>query len=324
MPSLREEWVRLRRALRALRRLERSPADETLWALEVRRAKVAIWCMLDRRRLRGSLSVGESLAPQQVMSSDRTLVAALNLQSHLESRGLPARLETGRQSSLRSSALVCPQVFDPKEEYSTAFQLEQLRCSAWLAPFYLRQLARADRVVDFSDENVELLQELGFDEERIERLELKPVRKDLLLGETDLSGGPEAESFLLFYGAMSDRRQAALSELVREVPTLVVNDLSREALWKLVDASRAVVNVHFYPCSSTEAVRITEVLTIGTPVISEDAADLASYSWSHLVDVFPKGDWGSLNIKAQEALRIDRSMARRAEIREWIQGHLGE
>ena len=150
---------------------------------------------------------------------------------------------------------------------SIIFNLEQLTPdSKWCNPNYIAHL-RDYTVWDYSARNIGFLANLGI---QAAHLPLGYVPEMTRLDPT----GASPENGLLFYGLITERRDAMLRRLVAEgLPVLASQDAFGDLRDKLLLASRLVLNLHNYLPARLEVARLGYVWANRKPVLSEIRPD---------------------------------------------------
>lgn len=96
----------------------------------------------------------------------------------------------------------------------------------------------------------------------------------------DVGPLPEKNINYLFYGYINDRRKAKLAQI--NVPSIrIVNDIYREEMLEILKRTKTVINIHAYDNSPIELFRITEALSCGCEVMTEDVTGLVPYQHEH-------------------------------------------
>ncbi len=152
----------------------------------------------------------------------------------------------------------------PIPDDTIIFNLEQ-HGSPWMTAGYLN-LLRTHRVWDYSATNIEQLRALG-----VERIEHVPLGYHQCLTRIE----PAREDVdVLFYGSMNTRRNAVLNQLtergLKAVNVFGWYGRDRDAL---IASSKIVLNMHFYPSSVFESVRVSYLLANKRCVVSERGND---------------------------------------------------
>lgn len=138
--------------------------------------------------------------------------------------------------------------------------------SPWLRQGYIKALATARAVWDFSGENARRWRLVyGLD---VQHVPLGYVKE---LEGIALRPSPELD--VLFYGSPSPRRLKALlaieSKGLKVLSVFGKYGLERD---RLIASAKLVVNIHFHDDSVLETVRLAYLLSNGVPVISEATA----------------------------------------------------
>ena len=185
--------------------------------------------------------------------------------------------------------VLCPQVFAflPPGEKRICYQLEQFHdangASRWFFRQYSEILENSLAVLDYSEKNLSFLSNNGI---AFPKIHFLPV------GNFQRTRNRIKRHDVLFYGDVtgSPRRRELLKEVSNHFSVKIVNGLFEEEMEQLIAESRVVLNLHFYENALLELPRINECLSLGTPVVSEDACDRADYpGLAGAVSFFEKG-----------------------------------
>ncbi|MCP3918029.1 MAG: glycosyltransferase family 4 protein [bacterium] len=180
--------------------------------------------------------------------------------------------------------LLPPTGFDALRSDTILYNFEQLcDTSRIVSPAYLAALARCC-TWDYSKRNLE----------KLERAAPGGNRKHVPLGHVPelerIESAPAQDIDVLFYGSVNERRARVLERLrgegVNVHAVFGVYGPERDAL---IARSKLVLNLHFYPTSIFEIVRVSYLLANARPVVAEcghdtelepslrDAVELSAY-----------------------------------------------
>lgn len=165
--------------------------------------------------------------------------------------------------------VVAPQMFDtmPPPHKLIVVQMEQVRASNWVDQSYITRLENSLAILDYSRDNIDALIQRGIQSKQIYYAPVRPMWR----------GEPQREQRdidVLFYGATSsERRTKYLKALSSRVNIRVESNTFGQDLYDLLARSKVVANIHFYENALLETTRISEALTYGVHVVSEDAMD---------------------------------------------------
>lgn len=182
--------------------------------------------------------------------------------------------------------IVAPQMFKtlPPPEKRILFQMEQVSASSWVDSAYMERMAESLAVFDYSKANIATLVDRNLSYKQLYFVPIRPM---------SLARPPESERDIdvLFYGAIaSPRRGAYLNALAERVNLRVESDTFGPTLHGLLDRTKVVVNIHFYENALLETTRLSEALSHGAHVVSEEATDQADQgAFSHMVEFVPVG-----------------------------------
>lgn len=193
------------------------------------------------------------------------------LRSELKNLGIAASIEydLNKARNYKEIFLFCPNAFSEIPDGCIVFQMEQSVSSRWFTAEYINKLLKARAVIDYSIENIEFLQDLGVPMRNIFYVPV-PARVE---GAVSFSAptGEDSHADLLFYGdPNSARRKQILQFLENRFRLKIVNNIFGPELWAELCGAKAVVNLHYYEDSVLETTRLSECMSFGVPVISED------------------------------------------------------
>ncbi len=195
--------------------------------------------------------------------------------------------------------VVAPQMFDhlPPAERTIMVQMEQVRASRWVDAAYLERLGSSLAVLDYAHDNIAALIEDGLPAEQLYYLPVRPEVRDIAPNNV-------RDIDVLFYGsAASERRMQYIKALSGRVNLRVETDVFGPEMSALLERAKIVVNIHFYENALLETTRISEALSHGAHVISEDAVDQAMRSdFNDLVTFVPRDDVEAFVAQVEAAL----------------------
>jgi hypothetical protein len=243
-------------------------------------------------RIYSRLSLRLHVKEVLILTPSSSLYFATWIKSELAKQGIATRVQQRLKfhHSPRRGVVLAPQAFRRLPEKFIAVQVEQLASSRGFDLQLRSVLESSDEIFDFSTANIGVLKD-HFDANKIHVLQPSPM--DLI--DSRYAEFECRDIEVLFYGwTASKRRREALDTLAREFAVEVVEGTYESELANLISRSRCVINVHFYEDSILETIRLSESMSYGTPVISEDARDRADFPYAHLVEFVPLGDWDRL------------------------------
>ena len=136
--------------------------------------------------------------------------------------------------------------------------------SSWMQPAYLAALQRHS-VWDYGAENVRRLRARGAGQVRHVPLGYVPQ-----LTRIPVLPPEEQDIDVLFYGAINPRRQAVLEGLIaRGLRIEFLSGVYREERDRYVARAKLVLNLHYYPASVFETVRVSYLLANEKAVVAE-------------------------------------------------------
>lgn len=232
------------------------------------------------------------------LAAARTVHVVTTMHTEFIGEGIVAALRNTRLTVTRSTKMprrfvhdlyvvVAPQMFAtmPPPEKLIAVQMEQVRASRWVNDGYMRRLENSLAVLDYSLDNIEALTKRGIPSKQIYFMPVRPLRR---------GGQPRTERDIdvLFYGAIgSTRRGEYINALSSRVNLRVESNTFGPALRDILDRTKIVVNIHFYENALLETTRISEALSHGAHVVSEDAVDQTDHAfYGDLVKFVPRNE----------------------------------
>lgn len=136
--------------------------------------------------------------------------------------------------------------------------------SSWMQPAYLAALQRHS-VWDYGAENVRRLRARGAGQVRHVPLGYVPQ-----LTRIPVLPPEEQDIDVLFYGAINPRRQAVLEGLIaRGLRIEFLSGVYREERDRYVARAKLILNLHYYPASVFETVRVSYLLANEKAVVAE-------------------------------------------------------
>jgi ubiquinone/menaquinone biosynthesis C-methylase UbiE/GR25 family glycosyltransferase involved in LPS biosynthesis len=183
--------------------------------------------------------------------------------------------------------VIAAQMFDhmPPLERCFIFQMEQVRASRWVDAAYLERLRTCLGVIDYAFDNITALIERGLLLKQLFYVPIQPFAKHKALP-------PKRDIDVLFYGAQgSPRRDRYLAALSKRVNVRVETNLFGDQMTDLLSRAKVVVNIHYYENALLETTRLSEALSHGAFVVSEQSADHADQTdFDDLVDFVASDD----------------------------------
>lgn len=213
--------------------------------------------------------------------------------------------------------VLCPQFFPGIRDGYIAIQLEQ-KVSRWFTADYIALLDRASAVIDYSVANIEFMKDKGIPFWKLFHV---PIFPDATLLRDRRS---PRDIDVLFYGDdQTPRRRELIAALRTKHRVHVENNLFGADMLEVIRRSKVVVNLHYYENALLEVPRIFEALSAGTPVVSEDTADVQEYPGiNSAVDFVPTGNVDAISSAIGQLLNDDRRhAARRSDIEAYVLGN---
>jgi hypothetical protein len=158
----------------------------------------------------------------------------------------------------------------PPPSKRIAVQLEQ-KSSNWFTDANKAAMRESHALLEYNFDNLQFLAAAGIKS----NVWYLPLGGDpSLLG----AASPKKDFDLIFYGDMrSPRRQLMLAVLEKICRLKVVTETFGPQMHDMIRRAKFVINIHYFVPSQLEVYRILEVLSLGVPVISEDAPDRHLY-----------------------------------------------
>jgi len=182
--------------------------------------------------------------------------------------------------------IVTPHRFNrlPPAERLIQMQMEQVRASAWVTSSYINKLRDSIAIFDYAIDNVSALVDRGVPWKQIYFVPIRPAKLTRRTETRDID--------VLFYGDISSpRRQRFLNALKEKFDVTIVSNIFGGELATLIERSKVVCNIHFYEDAILETTRISESLSRGARVVSEEGFDQANQGdFEKLVDFVPAND----------------------------------
>jgi GR25 family glycosyltransferase involved in LPS biosynthesis/glycosyltransferase involved in cell wall biosynthesis len=253
-----------------------------------------------------------------IVTPPHTIHYASILAAELEKLGFISTVELSLKNSLNYQHVFvfCPNVFEEIPDDYIAIQMEQTVSSRWITTEYIQKLSKARLIIDYSTENIDFFLSIGFPLRQLFYVPV-PCGSDTTLGLIPLEFVPEqgrdvkqnAEECVdvLFYGDTNcERRERLLAQLSSEFRLKSINNIFGYKLWEELKRAKCVVNIHYYEGALLETTRLSECMSFGAPVISEDSADYDSCrEFEKGVLFVPAGDRDALVNTVRRVLEDD-------------------
>jgi hypothetical protein len=196
--------------------------------------------------------------------------------------------------------VIAAQTFDhmPPPERCFLFQMEQVRASHWVDEAYLERLRTCLGVFDYAFDNITALIEKELLLKQLFYVPIQPFANPK---------GPllERDIDVLFYGAQgSPRRDRYLAALSKRVNVRVETNLFGQKMTDLLSRAKIVVNIHYYEKALLETTRLSEALSYGAFVVSEQSIDQADQTdFDNLVDFVASNDVDAFVRRVEDRLQ---------------------
>lgn len=201
--------------------------------------------------------------------------------------------------------VICPQIFSELPQNFVAFQMEQSINPRWFTPEYFAILERAMAIFDYSLTNISYLLEQGVPYQKLFYLPIGPYADydARLIQKGHQLNSDVSPVDVLFYGDTNcERRRNYLEQLGQRFNVHVASGVFGDELTRLIKNAKVVINLHYYENALLETTRIYEVLSLGTPIVSEESTDIAEHS--HLYEVIDFSPIGDIEAMAKKIERL--------------------
>jgi hypothetical protein len=206
-----------------------------------------------------------------VMTPPHTLSLASMIAEALRTHDFDVELTTSQPTSYDRDmyVVVCVHAFPqlPPPSKRIAVQLEQAS-SNWLNKAAMRE---SYALLEYNFDNIQFLASEGIKD----NVWYMPLGGNPALLDT---ASPDKEFDIIFYGDMrSPRRQMMLAVLETICRLKVLSTTYGPEMTDMIRRAKFVINIHDSIPAQLEVYRILEALSLGVPVISEDAPDRHLY-----------------------------------------------
>jgi hypothetical protein len=208
------------------------------------------------------------------MTPPHTLFLASMIADALRTHDFDVELTTSQPTSYDRDmyVVVCVHTFPqlPPPSKRIAVQLEQAS-SNWFTDANKVAMRESYALLEYNFDNIRFLASEGIKG----NVWYMPLGGNPALLDT---ASPDKEFDIIFYGDMrSPRRQMMLAALESICRVKVVTETFGSEMTDMIRRAKFVINIHYFVPSQLEVYRIFEVLSLGVPVISEDAPDRHLY-----------------------------------------------
>lgn len=243
-----------------------------------------------------------------ILTTRHTLFVAHLLEKTLNEVGRGVTIIEAYSAEADSGQLhivICPQIFAELPQNFVAFQMEQSINPRWFTPEYFATLERAMAIFDYSLTNINYLLEHGIPYQKLFYLPIASYADyDVQLKQKGHQlEGVEKPIDILFYGDTNcERRRHYLEQLGQRFNVHIASGVFGDDLTRLVKSAKLVINLHYYENALLETTRIYEVLSLGTPIVSEESVDIAEHT--HLIDIVDFSPIGDIEAMAEKIERL--------------------
>jgi len=211
-----------------------------------------------------------------IMVTLHTLFIAHLIAERLNYHGCQVSITTNSPSdfTLDYYVVICPQMFKtlPPREKCIFVQMEQSVSSRWFTKGYFKTLNQSLAILEYSNANIEFLAKKKIAYPLVYHLPIGAIRNYVSQNEKT-----EKIYDVLFYGALTPRRQKLLEVLGLHFNVNIVTDKFDQDMLNIIRQSKVIINLHYYENAILEMPRIQECLSLGVPVISETTQDQGIY-----------------------------------------------
>ncbi len=217
----------------------------------------------------------------------------------------------------KPAVVIAPQKFFWLPLSYIAFQVEQLPQVRHWTKVMQKSLTYSSHIFEYSTANLPIL-DLYIPREKVDMVQVTPLKEQ----QNRWKNFEDRTIEVLFYGSMeSRRRQEAINYLSQYFRIEVVTATYGKDLNSLIQSSKCVINIHFWENSLFESIRISEVLSQSTPVISEEGLGQDEYPYTNLVSINRLGDWQSMAVEISRLIHNRATWIRRySQIRKQLDG----
>jgi len=150
----------------------------------------------------------------------------------------------------------------PSQKKYIIYQLEQYKQSPWINDQYKERMLDSLITFDYSLENFRNFNENI--QSKIYYLPI-PIKNNFNIILSDFS-----EYDLLIFGSENERRNKIIRHLSKKYNILFIKNLYGNDLYKIIQKSKIILNIHFYLNAILETCRINETLYNNKLIISEE------------------------------------------------------
>ena len=149
------------------------------------------------------------------------------------------------------------------------YQLEQIYQSNWIDNNVINNIKKSILTIDYSIYNLNLYKYFIKDYNNYFYNSIS-LNNNINL----LNVEKKYDYDILFFGGLNSRRNNILYNLKKYYNIKIIHDIFGEELYKYIDKSKIIINLHFYKNAILEIPRIYEILNLYKIIISEDSIDI--------------------------------------------------
>ncbi len=220
--------------------------------------------------------------------------------------------------------VICPQMFAKLPKNFIAFQMEQSVNSQSFTHKYFNTLKRSHIIFDYSVSNIEYLIANNILYSQIFYLPIGSFANYRTHLESKIGhqiNVNNAPIEVLFYGDPNcKRRQIYLEKLKSNFNVYIASEVFGEEMVSLICRAKVVVNIHYYENDLLETTHIYEILSLGTPIVSEFSVDINSHpDLDGIVSFTPVNDVEAMISAVSLLLNEDTQTQRRESISNFVE-----
>ncbi len=210
-----------------------------------------------------------------IVTTPHTMYVAKLAEAELKRLGIECVIHVGEPAKYEEIPylIICVQFVRKFPKVYFALQMEQTVSSRWLTKDYLRVLADACAVFDYSLENVEYFQRRHA-QDIAKHVYYLPI--DYCKAYSDAPTDVEKKYDVVFYGDAKScaRRREMLDELSRYFNVKICSELFGEDVYAEIRKAKVLVNIHYYEGALLETTRLYETLSLNAcAIVSEESKD---------------------------------------------------
>jgi len=168
--------------------------------------------------------------------------------------------------------VICPQAFSRLPVKRIVYQLEQWPSKKYFSISRLIMLKKSIAVLDYSRLNSEILEKIVSRKSSYFWLPVSPSGCQVI---------PRNEKEflydLVFYGAINKKREVILNSIGKNFKLKIIDNLVGDDLRVNLISAKFCLNIHYFESALFEAVRFSQCINFGLPMLSEISRDQNDY-----------------------------------------------